>query len=199
MAASPFDPSAEEGRSDSFNTAIQHPASSVSFLQRTSVGRWTAVLIHEAFQVAGSGKELGSREVRIAEHEALESGREVVAEDACRLLGRRGPGQGRRILRKPVREDPGLLLVHHQPEGRHHRLEDGGWIATLGLTVLLQNLELSLELVERQRKEVGYVGVASHQPERPALPDPTDQDSGTALLDRPRTVERTVDPVEAAI
>src|SRR5262250_2250975 len=99
MAASPFDPSAEEGRSDSFNTAIQHPASSVSFLQRIRPsGGGQAVLIHEAFQPAGSGKELGSREVRIAEHEALESGREVVAEDACRLLGCRGPGKGRRIL-----------------------------------------------------------------------------------------------------
>src|SRR5215467_13797654 len=200
MAASSLDPSAGKGRSDvcagvdardesgpllHIEHTILPTAGLISpFRPAHTCPQEVERLSQEALQRACCVNELGSRDVRIAEYEALESGREVVAEDSCSLLGCRRPGHGRRILRKPVCEDLGLLLVHHQPKRRHHCLENGGGIATLGLTVLLQNLELSLELVERHRKEVGYVCVASHQPERPPLANPTDQDSGTALLDR---------------
>src|SRR6266542_1390652 len=71
---------------------------------------------------------------------------------AC--VGGRRPCRGRRIGREAVRDHLGILLIAYQREGGHDRLEDGGRVPTLSLTVTFQDLELVLQVIERHGEEV---------------------------------------------
>ena len=85
-----------------------------------------------------------------------------------------------------------------QDERRAHQPRDRRRIAAHHPAVLLEHFGLVLELVERADEPVGDVGVAGGEPQRPLLAAATDQDLRPAGLDRPRHVERAVDPVVAA-
>src|SRR5207245_9890203 len=65
--------------------------------------------------------------------------------------------------------------------------------------VLLENLLLSLQVLEVAAEPVSDIAVLREKPEGPPLAAAPDQDLRATGLDRPRHVERAIDPVVLAL
>src|SRR5207245_106485 len=74
-----------------------------------------------------------------------------------------------------------------------------GRVAPDGLAVILEDLPLAFEVVERPAEPVPDVAVLGEDAQRSLLAAAADQDLRPTLLDRPRHVESALDAIELAL
>src|SRR5262249_24107502 len=91
----------------------------------------------------------------------------------------------------------GLAWLKHDLDRHADCADDLPWIAPDHLTVLLEDVGLVLEFVERADEPVRDVRVLCGQQQRALFAAAADQDLGPAGLDWPRRIQRTVDLVVA--